>query len=352
MNTVHVIVPASIDDPARPSGGNLYDRRICDGLVAHGWSVHEHPLPGTWPRPDTAAHEALIGVLTGLADGAVVVLDGLIASAVADVPSFTRRLVLLILVHMPLAQGPDDVAETRAVEKAVLASAAAVIATSAWTKDWLIAQYALRPERIHVVEPGSDAAEVAPGTTAGGELLCVAAVTPAKGHDVLVAALAEVRDLCWGCVCAGAVDLDPAFVDHLRDLTAAGEISGRIRFVGTRTGAELEATYAASDLLVLASRSETYAMVVTEALARGIPVIATAVGGVPEALGYGSDSIRPGILVPPENPQALAAAVRSWLGDADLRLRLRRAARQRRAQLSDWDTTAGRFSDVLAGLAA
>ena len=351
MNTVHVIVPGSIDDPARPSGGNVYDRRLCDELAAHGWAVHEHPIPGAWPRPDATAYGALIGVLTGLADGTVVVLDGLVASAATDLPSFARRLVLVVLVHMPLAQGSADVAG-RAVESAVLAAATGVIATSAWTKRWLLERYALESDRIHVVEPGVDAAEIALGTPSGGELLCVAAVTPAKGHDLLVAALAEIEDLSWGCVCAGATDLDPEFVDRLERESIRGGIADRIRFVGTRVGAELEATYAGADALVLCSRAETYAMVVTEALARGIPVIATAVGGVPEALGYGADSTRPGILVPPDDPGALAAALRKWLGDADLRLRLRRAARERRAGLAGWGTTASRFADVLAGLAA
>ena len=55
MNEVHVVVPYGIDDPRRPSGGNVYDRRVCRGLVALGWSVHEHAVAGRWPRPDAAA---------------------------------------------------------------------------------------------------------------------------------------------------------------------------------------------------------------------------------------------------------------------------------------------------------
>ena len=51
MTEVHVIVPEGIDDPARPSGGNTYDRRVCRGLAALGWTVHEHAVPGAWPRP-------------------------------------------------------------------------------------------------------------------------------------------------------------------------------------------------------------------------------------------------------------------------------------------------------------
>jgi glycosyltransferase involved in cell wall biosynthesis len=157
-----------------------------------------------------------------------------------------------------------------------------------------------------------------------------------------------VKDLSWSCVCVGAVDLDPEFVDQLRCETADGGIDGQVRFVGTRTGSELAAAYAAADVVVVTSRAETYGMVVTEALSRGIPVVATAVGGVPEALGYGADGIRPGILVPPGDPSALAAALREWLGEPDLRGRLRRAALQRRKELSGWSTAASGLSDVLA----
>jgi glycosyltransferase involved in cell wall biosynthesis len=90
-------------------------------------------------------------------------------------------------------------------------------------------------------------------------------------------------------------------------------------------------------------------MVVTEALARGLPVVAAEVGGVPEALGHGADGTRPGLLVPPDDPAALRDALRSWLEDADLRRRLRRAARERRASLSGWSRTTSVLADVLTG---
>jgi glycosyltransferase involved in cell wall biosynthesis len=89
-------------------------------------------------------------------------------------------------------------------------------------------------------------------------------------------------------------------------------------------------------------------MVVTEALARGLPVLTTDVGGVTEALGHGEDGTRPGLLVPPGDAAALGGALRSWLGDADLRVRLRRAARERRATLRPWAATTSAVAGVLA----
>ncbi|WP_117215418.1 glycosyltransferase family 4 protein, partial [Allorhizocola rhizosphaerae] len=121
----------------------------------------------------------------------------------------------------------------------------------------------------------------------------------------------------------------------------------RITFAGPRRGADLDACYADADLLVLPSRGESYGMVVTEALARGIPVVGTDAQGLPEALGRAPDGDLPGILVPPDDPGALADALRGWLSRAELRERLRQAARQRRAELTGWETTSMVIAKVL-----
>jgi glycosyltransferase involved in cell wall biosynthesis len=101
---------------------------------------------------------------------------------------------------------------------------------------------------------------------------------------------------------------------------------------------------------VLSSRAETYGMVVTEALARGIPVLATSVGGVPDTLGRTPDGAVPGLLVPPADPAALADALRRWLSSDQLRHRLRLAAGRRRARLERWTETSARMADILAAL--
>lgn len=344
MTAVHFVVPDGIDDPARPSGGNTYDRHLSRGLGSIGWSVHEHPVPGFWSRPDATSFAALDRVVRQIPDDAVVLVDGLIASTAPEVlvPQ-SRRLRLVVLVH---AQLGDD-ARTR--EGAVLAVAAAVVTSSEWSRRRLLAVYPLAADRVHVATPAVDAADVAAGSAAGGSLLCVATVTREKGHDVLLDALATLTDLSWRCACVGRLDRDPAFAEILRRRSVAGGFGDRVCFPGTRSGADLDRTYAAADLMVLASRAETYGIVVIEALARGVPVVATDVGGVTEALGHGADGSRPGLLVPADEPAALAAALRSWLCDAELRRRLRVAARERRESLSRWPATSSVVAEVLAG---
>ena len=345
MRALHFVVPEGIDDPATPSGGNFYDRRVCDGLTSLGWTVHEHHVPGRWPRPDKSALEALAGVVERIGDSDVVLLDGLIAcTAPAVLVAHVARLRLVVLVHMPLGHRPAD-AGVRRREGLVLAAAAAVITTSAWSRERLLGLYALAPARVHVATPGVDPAELARGTAGGEQLLCVAAVTFDKGHDVLLDALATLADLPWKCACVGSLDRDRAFVARLRKRTP----DDRVSFRGAQTRSDLDDAYAAADLLVLPSRAETYGMAVTEALARGLPVLAADVGGVTEALGYGAGAVRPGFLVAPEDPVALAAALRAWLSDGGLRTRLRRAARERRDGLGGWEDTASALARALPG---
>jgi glycosyltransferase involved in cell wall biosynthesis len=350
VRTVHVVVPGGVDDPATPSGGNVYDRRICNGLAALGWDVTEHAVDGGWPWPDAEAHRALARVIADMPDGAVLLIDGLIASTVPEVlVPHAHRLVLVVLVHLPFGDGPPghEVADARSRECAVLAAATAVVTTSAWTRDLLLERYPLRPDEVSVAEPGVDPAALASGTADGGELLCVAAVTPHKGHDILLAALAAVPDLPWRCVVVGTLDRDPEFAGRLQRRADDSGIGDRIWFAGPRTGADLDRAYADADVLVVPSLGETYGMVVTEALARGLPVIATAVGGLPHTLGRTADGRRPGLLVAPGDAPALAAALSSWLCDAELRLDLRLAAQERRSALSDWRATVERVAHVL-----
>jgi glycosyltransferase involved in cell wall biosynthesis len=353
VRTVHFVVPDRIDDPARPSGGNTYDRNLCRELTSIGWSVHEHPVSGFWSQPEAASFVALDGAMRRIPDGALVLLDGLVASRAPEVlVPLARRLRLVVLVHMPLGLRPPgrDADEIRTRERAVLSAADAVVTTSAWSRRRLTELYALPADRVHVAEPGVRAAELATGSATGEELLSVAAVIPDKGHDVLLDGLATIPDLSWRWLCIGSLDRDPEFVGALRRRSRERGLADRVCFAGAAIGADLDRAYAAADVMVLASRAETYGMVVTEALARGLPVIATAVGGVTEALGRGSDGIRPGLLVPADDPTALAGALRSWLTDAKLRARLCRAARERRASLRGWSTTASVIAGVLTGL--
>lgn len=337
---VHVVVPDAIDDPLRPSGGNRYDRRVCDHLVGAGWQVHEHAIPDAWPRLGDTGRAALARVLPRIPDGAIVLVDALIVGARAPMfVSAAARLSLVVIVHAPSAEV--------AVDAAALGVARGVIATSGWLRNELLHAYPLRPEAVHVVEPGVEPSGLAAGTPSGGELLCIGAIAHHKGHDLLLAALAQLVHQTWRCRCVGSIDRDPQFAAELCRETHLAGVDARLRFLGPQTGPDLDTAFRSADVLVHPARIEGYGMVVTEALARGVPVITTTTGGLPDALGTAPDGTRPGLLVPPGDAGALAHAIATWLTDRELRRRLRRAARTRRLMLPSWSTTAQRIGDVL-----
>ncbi|MFK4104562.1 glycosyltransferase family 4 protein [Streptomyces sp. NPDC019531] len=355
LRSVHFVMPGGVDDPTAPSGGNAYDRRVCLDLPGFGWQVERHAVAGSWPRPGAPARTELARTLRDLPDDTVVLIDGLVACGVPEivVPE-AERLRLAVLVHLPLGDEtglePRLAVELDAKEREVLRAVPAVIATSDWAVRRLVSHHGLAPERVHVATPGADIAPLASGTDGVSRLLCVAAVTPRKGQHRLIEALAGAKDLPWSCVCVGGITQDPEYVAGLRVLIRKYGLQDRLHLAGPQAGAELDASYAAADLMVLTSYAETYGMAVTEALARGIPVLATDVGGLPEAVGRAPDGGVPGILVPPEDPAALAAELRGWFGEADVRRRLKAAARGRRAALDGWATTARSLAGVLGRL--
>jgi glycosyltransferase involved in cell wall biosynthesis len=328
--TVYFVLPGGVDDPARPSGGNRYDRAVCDRLR----DVCEIAIPGTWPRPSRSSSDALAAALENIPEMSDVLIDGLVACGVPAVIEAARHRVAII-VHLPLGDESEAAADLVPLERRALHAAAAVVVTSAQAASRVISLHDLPPEKVHVAPPGVDPAPLAEPSPGGGRLLCVAAISRRKGQDVLLEALAQLDDLDWRCTFAGAGSLE-----EIAD-------AGRIRVLGPLAGEALDAAYADADVLVLPSRAETYGMVVTEALARGLPVIGTRVAGVPEALGVTADGVVPGVLVPPGDPAALAAEIRDWLTDPALRARRRAAARERRSELRGWDDTTRLIREVL-----
>jgi glycosyltransferase involved in cell wall biosynthesis len=324
--TLHVLVPDGVDDPQRPSGGNVYDRRLVAGLVALGREVREHRVGAV----------GLDGVLAGVADGAVVLVDGLVASTTAGLVEESRRLRVAVLLHMP-GSGP--------AEPAVLRGVAAVVVTSDWSRRWVVDEVGVPADRVHVALPGVDPGPLVAGSGTGGNLLVVGSFTPAKGYDDLLAALAAVRDLDWTCRCVGSLDLAPAFADAFRVEADRLGVADRIELTGPLPPTAVEELRSASDLVVAPSHREAYGMALAEGLARGLPAIATDVGGHPEVLGTA------GLLVRVGDPAALGGALRSWLGDAGLRERWRAAAAQRRQHLGSWSGTASEVDRVLNRIA-
>jgi glycosyltransferase involved in cell wall biosynthesis len=255
------------------------------------------------------------------------------------------RLRLFALVHHPLALetglAPDEADRLAASERAALAAAEAVVATSAFTARQLQARFGVEAARLAVVEPGTD-----PGPPAAGQgdpplILCVAALVPRKGHDLLIQALAGLADLPWRCRLVGALDRHPATTAAVHAAIDRHGLAERITLVGEVE--DVRGEMATADLFVLPSRHEGYGMAFAEAMSQGLPVVGCAAGAVSELV-----TLEAGLLVPPDDAPALQAALRALLSDAPLRRRLADGARRAGAALPSWTASARGLHEALS----
>ena len=344
MSAIHFVVPG---DPQTRTGGYIYDKRIVRGLRGMARAVAVHALRGPFPQADADARDDAARVFASVPDGAVVVVDGLALGMLPELAArVTERLRLVALVHHPLAYetglGEAARAERFESERAALACARRIIVTSRTTAA-LLGDYGAAPARIGVVEPGTDPAPVAVGSRGPGlNLLCVATLTPRKGHAVLIDALARLKDRDWRLTCAGGAHFDAACARDIRNRIAAHGLGQRVELVGEVGPAKLSDLYGTADALVLASFFEGYGVVLSEALARGLPIISTTGGAIPATVPAGA-----GLLVEPGHRGKLAAALQRACDDPSLLPRLGAAARRARAGLASWSTAAARFNAEL-----
>jgi glycosyltransferase involved in cell wall biosynthesis len=347
---VKEVVFAVPGDLATPTGGYAYDRRIIAELPAFGWHVDIVALGDGFPRPTMAARAAACARLEALPRGGAIVIDGLAFGVLPDAAEVLRASHSLVaLVHHPLALesglSAGESASLHASEQAALDCAHRVVTTSAATARLLAADYGVASDRLRVVEPGTDRVAARPRSSDDGvvALLAVGAVVPRKGYDVLVAALAKLGHLPWQLVIAGDRGRSPETFRRLEADIARLGLAERIRLPGAVSTQQLASLYAASDLFVLASRFEGYGMAYAEAIAHGLPIVGTVAGAIPETVPAGA-----GVLVPPDDIAALAAALRRLLERPDEREAL--AAGARAASFPSWKDQAERFAQVLEGL--
>jgi glycosyltransferase involved in cell wall biosynthesis len=346
--TCHFLLPG---DWHIPTGGYTYDRRLSLALGEQGWTVLPQVLDGAWPWPDDSDLSAALARIAALPDGALVIADGLAFGALARaVRPHARRLRWVAHVHHPLhletGLSAADSAQLRAAEAQALQLARQVVVPSRRTLDD-VADLGVPPERIAVVEPGTDPAPLPPpkARPAGPvQLLCVATLTPRKGHALLLQALAGLTRLPWVLHLVGSAERDPGTAARLQALAAP--LGERVVWHGELPGPALRAHYLAADVFVLPSLYEGYGMVIAEAVAHGLPVVTTDGGALAHTLPAGA-----GLQVSAGDGPALQAALERVLSDAGLRERLAAGARQAAAALPTWAQQAARYAAVLEAVA-
>lgn len=344
IQPIFFVYPGDIDTP---TGGYRYDKRVMQEWSALNIAVTPIALSATFPDPKVEDIIAAEACFAGLPDGASVLVDGL-ALGVLDTLAQReqQRLNIVALCHHPLALETGLTATQQArlqqSEQRALAAVKAVVVTSPHTRHVLMTQFAVPSSRITVALPGTDRQPFAHCTGEPPCLLTLASLTPRKGHDVLLQALAELTDLRWRARWVGSPDLDTVWASALVDSAQRLGLSQRITFVGTVAATDAE--LAQADLFVLPSRFEGYGMVFAEALAAGLPIIAARAGAVPDVVPPDA-----GMLVPPDDASALAQALRSVLTDSARRRAMQLGAQQAAADLPTWQATAQRIAQVLTG---
>jgi len=372
------VVPGPLD---QLTGGYLFDRRLVDALRADGRHVDVIELDGRFPDADARACAAAARTLERLPDGAAVVVDGLALPAFdACIARHATRLRIVGFVHHPLSieRGLDaplaarfaalearlwprlsgvicpSEHTARAVRATGVAHGRVAVAGPGTSRPPTASRASMSPAGLGPPRTGGDPEAADPGASPDARpadgtvrLLAVGTLTPRKGHALLVDALSGLRSLPWRLDCVGSVERDPQCTGALRRAIRAAALDARVALHGELPPAALERAYRAADVFVLPSYHEGYGMAFAEALAHGLPIVATTAGAIPEVVP--ADASR---LVPPGDAAALRAALGELIGDASLRDRLAARAARAAGALPDWPAATRRWADALDRLVA
>ncbi|MEO0370240.1 MAG: glycosyltransferase family 4 protein [Pseudomonadota bacterium] len=327
------------------TGGYIYDRHLVDGLRALGWTVDVLSFGTSFPAP-SAEHQADASAqLLALPETCPVIVDGLAFGAM-DTGAVARvKAPIIAMVHHPLAfeNGISETEQARllASERANLAHTAHVIVPSPHTAQMLRDHYAVPETKITIARPGTARPTSFPAPQDPPLILSVGIQVPRKGHDVLLRALALIRDVPWQAVIVGGVH-DMAHGAMLADLLGELGLEDRVQMPGRVAEEALSRYYAQASIFALATRYEGYGIVFDEATVHGLPIISCRVGAVP-----GTVAAQTARLVPPDDPTSFAAALREVLTNEDRRKAMAAAASNAAHGLASWDSAVQKVQDVL-----
>jgi glycosyltransferase involved in cell wall biosynthesis len=314
---IHALMP-SIHD--RLTGGSIYNRWILAYLAKsrqvelHIDSAEDH---ARWP-------------------GGLWLVDSLcLETGASHFANRTDASGILIAHYLESIDPQRRCSARAAVESAMLRRYSAVVTTSGFARHALITggfQGA-----VEVIVPGlaTDYRQPVRRPVSSGRvtILTVASIVPNKGLMEMLCALEKLSDLDWSWELIGDVDLHPAFADEFRDRVDRSPVCDRIAIRGALSPSEVIAAYDRSDLFALPSQFETYSMATMEAMARGRPVAAFQVGGLPDLL----PKISREALIEPGNAAGWVEALRRLIVASDERQRLGEANRSASSRFPSWE---------------
>jgi len=335
-------------DLATPTGGYVYARKILP-LLAERLGIEVCPLPAGFPLASQAElHEAAASLAAFDAPGTVFFIDGLAYGALPVSALEALKGPIVALVHHPLGleEGlpPSEKAHLLKTEDKALSLARHVVVPSHGTARELMRLFSVPAGKITVAEPGILRGIRAPGALPGQPLhiVSVGGLAPRKGYGVLIDALNEVRDLPWRATIAGSLDRSPETAARVRQKLSEYGFEERVRLAGQLNEPTLSALYSSADVFALASLYEGYGMAFAEAIAHGLPVVASGEGAV-------RDTVPPaaGFVCAAGDVTAFAEALRSLLSNVALRREKAEGAWRHGQTLPNWASTAATIAEAI-----
>jgi glycosyltransferase involved in cell wall biosynthesis len=340
-----------------PGGTERQMIELVRRLDPRRWTVHVacFQARGTWfgRAADAAASIAVFPVVTFRKPGVLTHaaafarwcrLHRILVVHTTGLPSNVFALPSAAYGGVPVRIGnrreinPDKSPLEIGVQRAAYTFAHRIVANSRAAADRLIRER-VPARKIAIVPNGLDAARFAARPAAGSlrRVVMVANLRREKGHDVLIEAaglvLQRFPDARFEIVGGGPER------QALEARAAARRVLHAFSFLGHCE--DVAGRLAAADIFVLPSRSEAFPNAVLEAMAAGLPVVASGVGGVVELLDEG----RTGMLVPPDDPGSLADRLGALMADSAVGARLGSAARAH-AQNYSFDCMVDAFEDI------
>ncbi len=333
---------------ATPTGGYLYARKILP-LLAERLSIEVCSLPAGFPLPSETELEEARSALAGLDEpGTVFFIDGLAYGALPISAIEALKQPVVALVHHPLGLeeglSPSEKALLLKTEKEALELARHIVVPSHGMAGALMRLFHAPPDKITVAEPGILRGKRAEGASDGKppHIVSVGSLTPRKGFPVLIDALNEVRDLPWRATIAGSPDLSQETAALVRRKLSECGFDDRVQLAGQLDEAVLSALYTSADFFALASLYEGYGMAFAEAMAHGLPIVASGEGSVLETVPAAA-----GFICATGDAVAFAEALRALLSNPALRREKAEGAWRHGQTLPDWRRTADAIAHAL-----
>lgn len=344
-----------------PSGGHLYNKRLCQWLEAHGDRVSIYTIP----HRSYGAHltdnvrPRFRQKLAAIADSVDILLeDSLVYPSVLQLNAklAAPTVALLHLLPSTVYQVGDSMSESllttlhAQAERLYLNSVDGIIHNSDLTKQTV--NNMISPSKELVAPPAGDRFDPNTGhsqrtrdVTDTLRVLVVGSVCHRKGHDTLIESLRLIPDTVdLAVTVVGQTTAEPEFARQIQH--AADRLAIPVTVTGAISDDLLAKHFADADVLALPSRYESFGMVYLEAMSFGVVPIGTTAGAASSVIG---DS---GIVIPPNDPDALSSALEAFALDRSMLRSYSFRARKRYGEHPDWETTASSIQEFLTSIVA